>query len=681
MQRKHSSPISTVFVGLVSLTSVLTGLTPAAAAQGTTKLISAPLVYDSVNHYGTYPSISADGRYVVFTTYNALAPGDIVDSYQDVYVKDLLDDSIERVSVNSGGQPANAHCSRPVISPDGRYVSFDSYATNLVPGDTNDTSDVFVHDRVAGMTERISVSSSGAEGNSLSYQPSISGDGRFVAFTSEATNLTVVPSNANGEVYVHDRISGATESVSVSSTQPAILPSNSYWTAISYDGRYVAFTSNARYLLSDLNGQADVYVRDRQTGTLAIASADAAGATGDGANNQTISADGRFVAFHAGDHLVAGDINNTGDVYVKDMQTGALEWVSVEGSGAAANGWSYNASISADGRFVAFSSFASNLVAGDTNGFQDIFIHDRQTHTTELVSDGAGGMPGNADSGSSQHNVAIAISADGHAVAFTSAATNLVANDFNSAEDIFVRARQTNQPPVAVCVQSAITVQCSSAAGAVVQLDGSGSFDPDGDAVLFHWDVSNLSVVLANPESATPSGTFPVGVTMATLTVADGLGGVDTCDVVVTVQDSVPPEIMCSTDMASLWPPDHTMRAVRIMVVATDACQHPGDILPLTVQVRSDEPDNAIGNGDGNTTGDVNFQDGYAAPVLVTSVLTYDANLGAWVGTLMLRAERDGNGDGRAYTIDALAFDSQNNVAQTSCVVVVPHDKKGGNHP
>jgi Tol biopolymer transport system component len=423
-----------------------------AAAEGTTKLISSPLVYDPVNHYGTLPAISGDGRYVAFASYNALAPGDVVDAYADVYVKDLLDDSVERVSVNSAGSPANNHCNRPSISADGRFIAFDSPATNLVLGDTNDTSDVFLHDRLTGTTERISVNSSGAQGNAFSYQSTISGNGRFISFTSEATNLAAGVTSPNGEVYVRDRVAGTTEIISVGIAQPPVLASSSHWPAISVDGRYVAFTSNTRYELSDVNGQADVFVRDRVTGTLARASVDAAGFDGNGANHPTISANGRFVAFQSGDNLVAGDTNGTGDVFVKDMLTGALEWVSVDGAGAPSNGWSYNASISGDGRYVAFSSFASNLVSGDTNGSQDIFRRDRQDQTTELVSVGIGSAPGNADSGGSQHSITVAINTDGDAVAFTSAASNLVVDDLNNSEDVFVRSWLTNTPPTITCL-------------------------------------------------------------------------------------------------------------------------------------------------------------------------------------------------------------------------------------
>ncbi len=226
-----------------------------------------------------------------------------------------------------------------------------------------------------------------------------------------------------------------------------------------------------------------------------------------------------------------------------------------------------------------------------------------------------------------------------------------------------------------VCMASSQTVECTGPGGALVMLDGAAT-DPDDppSALAFQWFVSDADVVLDDPSSATPTGTFPIGVTMATLTVTDGRGGVDVCDVLITVQDTTPPEVMCSTNVAVLWPPNHCMRKVKVVVQATEACAQPGQMLPLTVTVRSDEPDNAPGGGDGNTTGDVNGQNGFSSPVDITSSFTFDPLSGKWKGHVFLRAERQGSGDGRKYTIDASVSDCSGNVATSSCCVVVPHN-------
>lgn len=227
------------------------------------------------------------------------------------------------------------------------------------------------------------------------------------------------------------------------------------------------------------------------------------------------------------------------------------------------------------------------------------------------------------------------------------------------------------------CTASDQTAECTSHLGAVITLDGHAT-DADGPAasLVYHWFVSDLSVVLDDPSSPTPTGLFPIGITMATLTVADGRGGVDVCDVLVTVEDTQPPEILCTTDRASLWPPKHSMVPVTLVIAATDDCADPGEILPITVRVSSSEPDDAQGNGDGSTSGDVGGLDGYSAPVDVTDSFDYDAGTGLWTGTILLRAERAGAGVGRKYTLDVEAFDSRGNAATSSCCVVVPHDQR-----
>ncbi len=147
-------------------------------------------------------------------------------------------------------------------------------------------------------------------------------------------------------------------------------------------------------------------------------------------------------------------------------------------------------------------------------------------------------------------------------------------------------------------------------------------------------------------------------------------------NVQITVVDTIPPEVRCTTDLAALWPPNHNMVTVAVFIEATDACVAPQNLILLSVTVSSDEPDDAAGLGDGETTGDTHGADGYTSPVDVTSELHYNPATERFEGFILLRAERDGNGDGRAYTIRARVLDNYNNVGNASCVVVVPHDKK-----
>ncbi len=232
-----------------------------------------------------------------------------------------------------------------------------------------------------------------------------------------------------------------------------------------------------------------------------------------------------------------------------------------------------------------------------------------------------------------------------------------------------------NLPPI--CSGQDVVALATTPTGCEVQLTGLAADADDSAAnLVYEWFVSDASVVLDDPSSPTPTGWFPIGVTTATVSVADQRGGVSVCDALITVQDSQAPEVVCTTDLAALWPPKHALQSVKLVVTATDACSNPGTILPITVRVSSSEPDDAPGGGDGATTGDVHGLDGYAHPVDVTPSFSYSALTGCWTGTVLLRAEREGNGVGRKYTIDVSALDSSGNQATTSCCVIVPHDKR-----
>jgi hypothetical protein len=348
----------------------------------------------------------------------------------------------ERVSVSSGGTQGNAisQLFTPFNpSDDGRYVAYVSSATNLVAGDTNGVDDVFVRDRQAGTTERVSVSSGGTEGNAASNAPAISGDGRYVVFTSTASNLVAGDTNANTDVFLRDRQTGTTERVSLTNGG-AEANGASFNSTISDDGNRVAFASGATNLVSgDANGVQDAFVRDRQAGTTVRISVSTAGTE---ANNisqvPVISGDGSSVAFASlATNLVSGDTNGARDIFLRDLQAATTERVSLTTSGGESNGAAgVFGSISDDGRYVAFDSVATNLVASDTNGVADVFVRDRQGATTERLSVSTAGSQGNASSTISS------ISDDGRFVEFSSAATNLVASDTNGASDSFVRDRQ-----------------------------------------------------------------------------------------------------------------------------------------------------------------------------------------------------------------------------------------------
>ncbi|MEG4072144.1 calcium-binding protein [Microcoleus sp. Pol14C2] len=342
--------------------------------------------------------------------------------------------TITRVSVDSAGNPGNSYSLFPSISADGQFVAFESNATNLVPGDTNNQTDIFVRDLLTNTTTRVSVDSAGNPGNNKSGSPSISADGRFVAFLSNSTNLVPGDTNNNDDIFVRHLLTNTTTRVSVDSAGN-YGNRDSYNPSISADGRFVAFLSNSTNLVpGDTNDNDDIFVRDLSTNTTTRVSVDSAG---NQANRYSfppsISADGRFVAFSSdASNIVPGDTNNTGDIFVRDLLTNTTTRVSVDSAGNPGNSNSFSPSISADGRFVAFLSDATNLVPGDTNNQTDIFVRDLLTNTTTRAFVDSAGNQGNNFSNYPS------ISANGQKVAFSSLAANLVPGDTNNGPDVFV---------------------------------------------------------------------------------------------------------------------------------------------------------------------------------------------------------------------------------------------------
>jgi Ca2+-binding RTX toxin-like protein len=415
----------------------------------------------------------------------------------------------ERVSVDSaGGQADYRSFAHSAVSADGRFVAFESDARNLVPGDTNDRLDVFVRDRRTGQTERVSVDSAGGQiggflpsisadgrfvvfgsgsdagllmrdrladttepvgrgidGRPLSGSPSdISSDGRFVAFSSHGSTNVPGDTNGHGDVFVHDRISGETERVSV---DPAGGEGNgdSYGAAISDDGRYVAFDSVAWNLVAgDTNDSNDVFVRDRLLGTTERVSVGAAGEQGNTySRGADLSVDGRYVTFDSfATNLVPGDTNNDHDVFVRDRETDTTERVSVTSTEEQANNDSEQPAISADGRYVAFESVATNI----SSAYSGIFRRDRVLGKTQLVSRDSQGAVARG------HSYDAAIGADGQAVAFTSDATNLVPDDTNGYTDAFVTGPAFPVPSPPTCEGQAATIVGSGGADTLTGTSG-----------------------------------------------------------------------------------------------------------------------------------------------------------------------------------------------------------------
>jgi Tol biopolymer transport system component len=342
------------------------------------------------------------------------------------------------VSIDSAGKQGNNSSYAPSISADGRWVAFQSDATNLVPGDNNGWADIFVHDRQTGKTTRVSMDSAGNQGNGYSMVPVISANGRFVVFGSYASNLVAGDTNGVPDIFVHDRWIGNTTRVNMGFLGDEANDYSYAPAALSADGRFVAFTSYASNLvLWDTNHVADIFVYDRWSGETTCVSIDSFGNRGDYSSYApALSADGRLVAFKSlAANLVDEDTNEVADIFVHDRQTGETTRASIDSAGNQSNGESETPALSANGRFVAFASYASNLVPGDNNDRRDIFLYNLSTQKTIRVSlDSAG----NESNGISTEP---ALSADGRYVVFDSNATNLVANDSNGRYDIFMRER------------------------------------------------------------------------------------------------------------------------------------------------------------------------------------------------------------------------------------------------
>jgi Tol biopolymer transport system component len=489
----------------MALLCVLAG-TGAAAAGDTTRVSVDSSGTQAEKGTSTSASISANGRFVAFLSGATNLVADDTNGLDDIFVRDLQAGTTQRVSVDSSETEANGRSlPRPSISADGRYVAFHSEASNLVEGDTNGFWDVFVRDLKAGtterMTEQVSVDSSGTRTvtqannhSSAGDRTSISADGRFVAFISEASNLVPPGSDDPGtDVFVHDRDSdvngifdepGGTdnERVNLVSGRNEAWGSNGYdfHPSISGDGRYVAWVSSASNLVAgDTNtGTApgyDVFVRDRQTWSTVRVSVDSferqasLGAacqffcTPNQKTDVSISADGRYVTWNTfASDLVEGDTNGHDDIFVRDRTAGTTERVSVSGCGTQADGRSGIPRISADGRYVAFHSFASNLVAGDTNGLNDAFVRDLQAGTTERSSVDSSGSQTESGGGSGSPSM----SADGRFVAFSSSNTDLVADDTNGFGDVFVHERVATTQRPGDCVAPTTTANATTGGGA-----------------------------------------------------------------------------------------------------------------------------------------------------------------------------------------------------------------------
>lgn len=385
------------------------------------------------------------------------------------------------VSVLADGSPANSDSFTPVLSPDGTRVAFESTASNLVPGDTNATQDIFVKDLVTGAIERVSTASDGAQANGQSLHPTFSPDGTRMAFASVASNLAPSDTNAQYDVFVKSLVTGVVSRISTdalgnqtdgTSLAPAFAP----------DGTTVAFYSYSTNLVpADTNAKSDIFVKSTTTQAIQRVSTDSgSGQANDSSFNPVISPDGTKVAFYSyATNLVAGDTNATADIFVKSLGApGDTTRVSTAAGGTQANAISYNPEFSPDSTKVLFSSAATNLVANDTNASTDVFLKTLAFPGAVVrLSTAADGSQGTGVSDGGQ------FSGDGTKVAFFSASTNLVSGDTNAKSDVFVRTLASG---------SVMRASTDSVGGQANGDSALPSLSGDGTRVVFYSFASNL---------------------------------------------------------------------------------------------------------------------------------------------------------------------------------------------
>ena len=407
-----------------------TALLAAPAAGQVTTRVSLTAEGGQANRSSFNAAISADGLHVAFESEATNLVRDDGNQQLDVFVRDLATGVTERVSVSSEGVEGDDISFEPRISADGRFVAFTSRASNLIPHDLNDALDVFVRDRLLGTTELVSRSSTGVYGDLASFCTDLSPDGNLVVFHSAANELVPGDFQDDTDVFVRDRAQGLTERVSVSTAGVEGNFSSSSGT-ISADGRFVAFRSAADNLAPDTSGGgptgfADIFLRDRQAGTTALISVSTAGLQVNAqSNTPDISADGRFVAFTCTGHLVeAGQPAGQMDMYVRDLVAGTTELANLDSSGAVLDVSMMRCTLSADGRYVVLDTLL---------GYQPTHLRDRIAGATQLVGVGTDGTI--AATMIEQQP----ITADGRFVVFESFSGELVADDTNNASDIFLR--------------------------------------------------------------------------------------------------------------------------------------------------------------------------------------------------------------------------------------------------
>ena len=450
----HSTTrVTRLSVALIfSVFSLVTSAAIAEAFAGQTTRVSVSSSGVTADGSASSAVVSADGRYAVFASAATNLRDGVVTTGTHVYRHDRTTGRTVLVSVTPAGAPGNDVSRDPSVSADGRFVVFGSFATDLVDGDTNVRQDVFVRDMVTGTTRLVSGATEGVVGlagasslSGLSGAREITDDGRYIVFNSFATNLVAGVTNGTHHVYVKDMTTGAVVRASVNDAgepgnRPSVQP------AISGDGRVVAFQSTStNFTSSPLFNSAQIFVRQLPDGPTTLETPAAAAAARRSAV-PTLSYDGRYLAFESDAPLDTADLDNgTSDIFLRDREARTTVLASLSPN-AVSGAFSARPSISGDGRWVVFDSLDELLVDGDLGGHNDVFLYDRDARTVVLVSRNDAGEQANGPSGLVAGGASV--SSNGQVVLFGSLATNLVAAPAPSGSNqLYVRKMVDDTPP------------------------------------------------------------------------------------------------------------------------------------------------------------------------------------------------------------------------------------------
>lgn len=426
-----------LFLGVLILALVICGTV---SAESTVRADRGPAGLQSAGGDSWLPVISDNGRYVVYQSEATnLVSGD-TNTYIDVFLYDNVTKSTIRANRGPNGLQANGPSSQPAISGNGRYVVYQSNANNLVTGDTNNVADIFLYDTLNKITTRVNRGPNGAQATGGdSWNPDISYDGRYIVYQSSAKNLVPGDTNNFWDIFLYDTVTKTTTRVNRGPNGAQASGGSSNQPAISGNGRYVVYTSSATNLVSsDTNNEQDIFLYDTVTKTTIRANRgpNGAQATGGESNLADISSDGRYIVYYSyATNLVTGDTNNAADIFLYDTATKSTIRANRGPNGLQANAGSYSSKISSSGRYVVYYSDANNLVSVDNNSKKDIFLYDTVTKTTIMVSKGLNGAQ------TTDQSFNPAVSSDGRYVVYNSMAANIVNGDTNGLMDVFLYSR------------------------------------------------------------------------------------------------------------------------------------------------------------------------------------------------------------------------------------------------